>query len=888
MSASVVPIECLSDDECVVDDAPAPAPAASKKAKKGKSKRKGKAPAAAKKDDSDSEVEITFAALAPKPAADEVVFVKEAQGAPVHAPPVPSAQRNLELLRGGPSPQGQADMEVTSPCQACNKDTLSAELVACTVGHRVCVECGRLAMQEGGEGGEPGCPFAECGVSLTQSALVRILSEARARELLCERFGELLASLDEPLCGACNTAADELPPLELKGLGTEPACRRRLPYKCDTCGRSTCRACGGPAHAEDLCSQGKVLLFMSAADTLSSTTGMKNQFERARASSSAAEAGPAAAASSSSSSSAPAASSSSSSPSPAANTPEFAVWTVKKLQAELKRRGLSHQGRKEELVQRLADANAGKPPCPPAPAKAAASSSKKRGRGSSGSTPQSKAWARGVGYGGESGSARFDPTEHRKREEKADEKTSDALRKVLKSLPGPGADRQATDDALPGALLCSCLLPVLRGLLRNDSFLDVCERSELYLSAVAAVGGLAAVPALAPALVLGAPGEDPDTPQLDELLRGLRTAADVFVRGAISTADELLSATDVRSTVALGLALEVRNVHDALGPALRSFRAARARARAEEEAREPPSKKAKGAEEAAGEYCRALRPLLFEQVQLTGCGRFYFDGANAKAELAMYDQMAKMQMMAAAVMGGGVAHPGKGAGWAGATAEGSRNRTLHINKELAALSTSLPLTYESAIFVRIDEARMDRLSAVILGPVDTPYAHGVFEFHIQLPPTYPQQPPKVQYMTTGGGTARFNPNLYDSGKVCLSLLGTWEGPGWDPRVSTLIQVLLSIQALILVAEPFYNEPGFENRKSDQQSRQYNRQIQGYTSRFAILDALRNPPTGFAEVVRTHYRLKKEAVQETVRAWAKDGASVPSQVVQAIENELAKL
>lgn len=26
------------------------------------------------------------------------------------------------------------------------------------------------------------------------------------------------------------------------------------------------------------------------------------------------------------------------------------------------------------------------------------------------------------------------------------------------------------------------------------------------------------------------------------------------------------------------------------------------------------------------------------------------------------------------------------------------------------------------------------------------------------------------------------------GKVCLSLLGTWSGPGWDPKTSTLLQV----------------------------------------------------------------------------------------------------
>ena len=38
---------------------------------------------------------------------------------------------------------------------------------------------------------------------------------------------------------------------------------------------------------------------------------------------------------------------------------------------------------------------------------------------------------------------------------------------------------------------------------------------------------------------------------------------------------------------------------------------------------------------------------------------------------------------------------------------------------------------------------------------------------------------------------RFNPNLYDCGKVCLSLLGTWsgaKGETWDPNSSSTLQV----------------------------------------------------------------------------------------------------
>jgi hypothetical protein len=46
---------------------------------------------------------------------------------------------------------------------------------------------------------------------------------------------------------------------------------------------------------------------------------------------------------------------------------------------------------------------------------------------------------------------------------------------------------------------------------------------------------------------------------------------------------------------------------------------------------------------------------------------------------------------------------------------------------------------------------------------------------------------------------------YREGKVCLSLLGTWSGPGWVPGTSTLSQVLLSIQGQILVSQPYANE-----------------------------------------------------------------------------------
>ncbi len=48
--------------------------------------------------------------------------------------------------------------------------------------------------------------------------------------------------------------------------------------------------------------------------------------------------------------------------------------------------------------------------------------------------------------------------------------------------------------------------------------------------------------------------------------------------------------------------------------------------------------------------------------------------------------------------------------------------------------------------------------------------------------------------------------------MCLSLLGTWNGDrgeSWNANTSTVLQVLVSIQSLIMVEDPYYNEPGYE-------------------------------------------------------------------------------
>ncbi|KAL7266616.1 hypothetical protein RUND412_010833 [Rhizina undulata] len=131
-----------------------------------------------------------------------------------------------------------------------------------------------------------------------------------------------------------------------------------------------------------------------------------------------------------------------------------------------------------------------------------------------------------------------------------------------------------------------------------------------------------------------------------------------------------------------------------------------------------------------------------------------------------------------------------------------------IAREHAILSTSLP----DGIFIRAFESRLDLLRVLIIGPLNTPYELAPFVFDFYFPPSFPASPPVAHFHSWTGGVGRVNPNLYEEGKVCLSLLGTWHAErrseGWDEGRSTVLQVVVSLRGLVLVREPYFNEAGY--------------------------------------------------------------------------------
>ena len=143
------------------------------------------------------------------------------------------------------------------------------------------------------------------------------------------------------------------------------------------------------------------------------------------------------------------------------------------------------------------------------------------------------------------------------------------------------------------------------------------------------------------------------------------------------------------------------------------------------------------------------------------------------------------------------------------------------------------------VFGEPEEADILHWRGMILGPPHTPYALGMFHFDLKFPQDYPNSAPKVLITTTSGGQVRFNPNLYATGKVCLSILGTWRaehsGEQWS-AVQSSQSILLSIQSLMNDA-PYHNEPSFEADDGSGDVQRYNEKISHESVRVAVCEVM---------------------------------------------------
>ena len=196
-----------------------------------------------------------------------------------------------------------------------------------------------------------------------------------------------------------------------------------------------------------------------------------------------------------------------------------------------------------------------------------------------------------------------------------------------------------------------------------------------------------------------------------------------------------------------------------------------------------------------------------------------------------------------------------------------------LKNEFDKFQENLPCNISSSYFIRADMNYPQFIKVLIAGSRGTPYEHGLFEFDIYLPNNYPNGVPKCNLMTTGDGKVRFNPNLYSDGKVCLSLLGTWSGSSiekWDPKNSSIVQLLLSLSSIVMNDRIIENEPGHGNQMNTihgiEENEGYANIVRNANITYAMIGMLKKPPQNFSQIIKEYFEFKAKEIFLDIDFW----------------------
>ena len=181
-----------------------------------------------------------------------------------------------------------------------------------------------------------------------------------------------------------------------------------------------------------------------------------------------------------------------------------------------------------------------------------------------------------------------------------------------------------------------------------------------------------------------------------------------------------------------------------------------------------------------------------------------------------------------------------------------------------------PLT-DNGIIYSHDQDNMLKGYAIIFGPKDTIYENGVYLFEFNFPDTYPFKPPKLTYLTNNGKT-RFNPNLYRNGKVCISILNTWRGPGWTSCMT--IRTILVTLVTLFHNKPLLNEPGitekhhaFNNYNKIIEYRNYDTAIRNVILKKILPDKFKP----LWPIIKKHFETNKKNIMNKIDSLIKENS-----------------
>ena len=114
-------------------------------------------------------------------------------------------------------------------------------------------------------------------------------------------------------------------------------------------------------------------------------------------------------------------------------------------------------------------------------------------------------------------------------------------------------------------------------------------------------------------------------------------------------------------------------------------------------------------------------------------------------------------------------------------------------RDLKRLLTDPP----EGILARPLDSTLSYWQASIKGPPDCPYEEGLFFLHLEMPKSYPMEPPIAKFITR-----IFHPNVSYHGDIGIDVLRHNWNPAWSlPTVLVIIQSLLTDPYCQISMEP---------------------------------------------------------------------------------------
>lgn len=83
---------------------------------------------------------------------------------------------------------------------------------------------------------------------------------------------------------------------------------------------------------------------------------------------------------------------------------------------------------------------------------------------------------------------------------------------------------------------------------------------------------------------------------------------------------------------------------------------------------------------------------------------------------------------------------------------------------------------------------------------------------------------------------------------------------------------MSIQAVVMSEEVYFNEPGYEGEsgteEGEKKNEAYSNIVRLCNIKYAMIGQIKQPSEGFEEVVRRHFYLKRDVIMKEVKKWIK--------------------